>query len=156
MIGKPVFYGGVAILGGLVLAESLFLPWYSLDVTVAGTEVGSSQSAWQAMAAMDVLVFLAAVVAVAGGLLVMRRRELWLIPFAAGVAGVLLTLLGLIDLPEPGVAAVAGDTAAVGREVGGVIALVASTGIAFAGFAAGPLAQPASSDTGGPGCVAPG
>ena len=137
MLGRPAFYGGLAALGGLVLVESLFLPWYSLDLTVAGAEVGSSPSAWHAMAAMDVLLLLVVLVAVAGGVAVMRRSELSLIPFAAGIAGVLLSLLGLIDLPDAGVAAVPGDTATVGREAGGFVALVASAGVAFAGFAAG-------------------
>jgi hypothetical protein len=137
VLGRPAFYGGLAALGGLVLAESLFLPWYSLDVTVAGAEVGSSPSAWHAMSAMDVLLLLVALAAVAGGLAVVRRSELSLIPFAAGVGGVLLSLLGLIDLPDSGVAAVPGDTASVGRAAGGFVALVASAGIAFAGFAAG-------------------
>jgi hypothetical protein len=134
-----LFYGGLAVLGGLVLAESLFLPWYSLDVSVAGTEVGSSHSAWQTMALMDVLLLLTALAAVAGGVLVARRGELSPIPFAAGVAGVLMSLAGLIDLPGSGLAAVPGDTAAVGRETGAFVALVASAGIAFAGFAAGTL-----------------
>jgi hypothetical protein len=132
-------YGGLAALGGLVLAESLFLPWYSLDVTVAGAEVGSSPSAWHAMSAMDVLLLLVALAAVTGGVAVMRRSELSLVPFGAGIAGVLLSLLGLIDLPDAGVAAVPGDTATVGRQAGGFVALVASAGVAFAGFAAGTL-----------------
>jgi hypothetical protein len=133
----PALYGGVAALGGLVLAESLFLPWYSLDVTVAGAEVGATANAWHGMTSMDVLLLLAALTAVAGGVAVMRRRELSLVPFAAGIAGLLLTLFALIDLPEAGVAAVPGDTATVGRKAGGFVALVASGGIAFAGYAAG-------------------
>lgn len=143
MIGQPALYGGVAVLGGLVLAESLFLPWYSLDVTVAGAEVGSSHSAWQTMAAIDVLLLLAAVAAVAGGVAMAMRSELWAIPFAAGLAGVLLSVAGLVDLPDSGLAAVPGDTAVVGREAGPFVALVASAGIAFAGFAA--RRRPASS-----------
>jgi hypothetical protein len=132
-----LFYGALAVLGGLVLAESLFLPWYSLDVTVAGAEAGSSHSAWQAMAAMDVLLLLTAMTAVAGGVVVAWRRQLPAIVFAAGLAGLVLSLAGLIDLPDPGVDAVPGDTAVVGREAGAFVALVASAGIAFAGFAAG-------------------
>jgi hypothetical protein len=132
-------YGGVAALGGLVLAESLFLPWYSLDVSVAGAEVGSTPSAWHAMSAMDVLLLLAALTAVAGGVAVTRRPELSLVPFAAGIAAVAMALLGLADLPDAGVAAAPGDTATVGRKAGGFVALVAGAGIAFAGFAAGTL-----------------
>jgi hypothetical protein len=136
MTGQPAFYGGVAILGGLVLAESLFVPWYSLDISVAGTDAGASSSAWQTMSGMDVLLFLTATAAVAGGVLVIRRRRRSLIVLAAGAAGLILSLIGLIDLPASGLDAVPGDTASVGREVGGFVALVASAGIAFAGFAA--------------------
>jgi hypothetical protein len=139
MMGQPVFYGAVAVLGGLVLGESLFLPWYSLDVSVAGAEVVSRQSAWHAMAAMDVLLLLSALAAVAGGAAVMLRKELSPIPFAAGVAGVLLSLLGLVDLPEAKLTAAPGDTASVGREAGAFVALVGSAGIAYAGYAAGTL-----------------
>jgi hypothetical protein len=138
-MGQPVLYGAVAVLGGLVLGEALFLPWYSLDVTVAGAEVGSRHSAWHAMAAMDVLLLLAALAAVAGGVGVMRRKELSPIAFAAGVAGVLLSLVGLVDLPTAELAAVPGDTASVGREAGAFVALVASAGTAWAGYAAGTL-----------------
>jgi hypothetical protein len=137
MLGQPRFYGAVAVLGGLVLAESLFLPWYSLDISVAGTEAGTSNTAWQAMSGMDVLLFLAAIAAVAGGVLVIRRGELPLIPFAAGAVGVILSAVGLIDLPGSGLAAVPGDSASVGHKLGGFVALVASAGVAFAGVAAG-------------------
>jgi hypothetical protein len=141
MIGQPAFYGALAMLGGLVLAESLFLPWYTLEVSVAGAEVVSRQSAWHTMAIMDVLMLLTALAAVAGGAAVMRRTELSLIPFAAGVAGVLMSLLGLVDLPEADLIGVAarGDTTAVGREPGAFVALLASAGVAYAGFAAGTL-----------------
>lgn len=137
MIGQPRFYGAVAVLGGLVLAESLFLPWYSLDISVAGAEAGTSNTAWQAMSGMDVLLFVTAIAAVAGGVLAILRGERSLIPLAAGAAGLILSLVGLIDLPGSALAVVPGDTASVGREAGGFVALVASAGIAFAGFAAG-------------------
>jgi hypothetical protein len=134
-----LFYGAVAVLGGLVLAESLFMPWYSVDVTVAGVEAGAKLSAWQAMSVMDVLLALAATCAVAGGLAAIRRPELSLVPFAAGAAGIAMSLLGLLDLPAAGVEAVRGDTATVGRSAGPLIALVASFGAAYAGFRLGTL-----------------
>jgi hypothetical protein len=134
MTGWPWFYGALAVLGGLVLAESLFLPWYSLDVTVAGAEVGSSHSAWQTMALMDVLLLLCALTAIVAGAVLARRGELALVVCAAGVAGVLMSLAALIDLPDSGFAAVPGDELAVGRLAGPFVALVASAGIAFAGF----------------------
>jgi hypothetical protein len=139
MRGQPALYGGIAVLGGLVLAESLFLPWYGLELSVAGAEVGSTHSAWNAMTAMDVLLLLAAATAVAGGAALMRRPELSLVPLAAGVAGLVLSLVGLVDLPEADVAAIGGDSAAVGRKIGGFVALVASGGIAYAGYQAGAI-----------------
>jgi hypothetical protein len=129
-----LLFAGLAVLGGLVLAESLFLPWYSLDVTVAGAEAGSTHSAWQTMAVMDVLLFVTALTAIAAGAVLGRRGELALVVCAAGVGGVLMSLAGLIDLPDSGLAAVPGDEISVGRMAGPFVALVASAGIAFAGF----------------------
>jgi hypothetical protein len=134
---QRLFYGGLAILGGLVLLESLFLPWYRLDIEVAGVTVGSKQSAWQTMAAMDLLLLLTALAAIAGGAAVIRRADLSLIVFAAGVAGLVLSTAGLLDLPEASVSAVPGDTTTVGRELGAFIALIASAGVAYGGFRAG-------------------
>jgi hypothetical protein len=139
MARQRLFYGALATIGGLVLLESLFLPWYRLEVTVAGVEAGSKQSAWQTMGTMDVLLFLTALAAVAGGLAVTRRADFSLLPFAAGVAGLVMSLIGLIDLPAPALEALPGDTTSVGREVGGFVALVASGGVAYAGFRAGTL-----------------
>jgi hypothetical protein len=129
-----LFFGGLAVLAGLVLAESLFLPWYSLDITAAGTQAGSTHSAWQTMAVMDVLLFLTALTAIAAGVILARWGELALVVGAAGVAGALMSLAGLIDLPGSGLAAMPGDDLAVGRLAGPFVALVASAGIAFAGF----------------------
>jgi hypothetical protein len=136
MTGRPgsLFHGGLAVLGGLVLAESLFMPWYSLDVTVAGTDAGATHSAWQSMALMDLLLLLAALAAIASGAILARRGELAPVVCAAGVAAVLMSLAGLADLPDSGLAAVPGDDVAVGRLAGPFVALVASAGIAFAGF----------------------
>jgi hypothetical protein len=134
MSGWPRLLGGLAVLGGLVLAESLFMPWYSLDVTVAGTEAGSTHSAWQSMALMDVLLLLAALTAIASGAILARRGEPAPIVCAAGVAAVVMSLAGLIDLLDADVAALPGDDVAVGRLAGPFVALVASAGIAFAGL----------------------
>jgi hypothetical protein len=134
-----LFYGGLAAAGGLVLLESLFLPWYRLEIGVAGVEVASKQSAWQTMAAMDVLLLVAALAALAGGLAVTQRSDLSLVPFAAGVAGLLMSIAGLVDLPRAEVNAVPGDTTAVTREIGPFIAFIASAGVIYGGFRAGTL-----------------
>jgi hypothetical protein len=141
-VRAALLYGALAVAGGLVLAESLFLPWYSLQLTVADVEASSSQSAWHAMSVMDALLLLVALVAVMGGIDLARWQTPSPLLLAAGPAGLLLTLIGLIDLPEPKLSAVPGDTASVGREAGPLVALVASAGIAFAGFAARRLTAP--------------
>jgi hypothetical protein len=133
MSGWPRLLGVLAVLGGLVLAESLFMPWYSLDVTVAGVEARSTHNAWQSMALMDVLLLLAALTAIAAGVMLARRGGRAWVVGAAGVAAVLMSLAGLIDLPESDLAAAPGDDVAVGRLAGPYVALVASVGIAFAG-----------------------
>jgi hypothetical protein len=133
MSGWLRLLGGLAVLGGLVLAESLFMPWYSIDVTVAGTEARSTHSAWESMAWMDVLLLLAALTAVASGVTLFRRGGRAPVVCAAGVAAVAMSLAGLIDLPDSGFAAVPGDDVAVGRLAGPFAALVASVGIVFAG-----------------------
>jgi hypothetical protein len=130
----PRLLGVLAVLGGLVLAESLFMPWYSLDVTVAGVDARSTHSAWQSMALMDVLLLLAALTAIAAGATLARRGEGGSIVCAAGVAAVLMSLVGVTDLPEADLAAVPGDEMAIGRLAGPFVALVASAGIALAGL----------------------
>jgi hypothetical protein len=137
MARQRLFCAALAIMGGLVLLESLFLPWYRLDIEVADVAVASKQSAWQTMAVMDVLLFLTALAAIGGGVAIVRRPDLSLIAFAAGVAGLVLSAAGLLDLPASDVAAMEGDIATVSRELGGFIALIASAGVAYAGFRAG-------------------
>jgi hypothetical protein len=122
------------VFGGLVLAESLFMPWYSLDVAVAGADAGATHSAWQSMALMDLLLLVAALTAIASGAILARRGVLAPVVCAAGVAAVLMSLAGLADLPDSSVPAASGDEVAVGRLAGPFVALVASAGIAFAGF----------------------
>ena len=141
---QRLFHGVLATVGGLVLLESLFLPWYGLEVTVGGVTAGNSQSAWQTMSAMDLLLLMAGLAAVAGGALTVRSAEFAVVPLLAGGAGVLLSLLGLLDLPDAGVSAVPGDTVSVERRIGPFVALIASVGIAYAGFRAWGARRPAA------------
>ena len=133
-MSRPRLLGVLAVLSGLVLAESLFMPWWRLDVTVAGAEAGSEHSAWQSMALIDVLL-LVALAAIGAGAVLARRGELSLVVGVAGAAGVLISLAGLIDLPDSDLAAAPGDDVSTGRLAGPFVALIASAGITFAGLA---------------------
>ena len=105
---------------GVVLLASLWLPWYSGPFTGR-----ASLSAWQSLAAVDVLLALIAASAVA--LLVVTAVEgVPAVPIAlsvfvafAGMLGVVLVLIRLLSLPD-GVA---------GREWGLWLALAGAVGI---------------------------
>ncbi|MGH2764076.1 MAG: hypothetical protein ACRDLD_16095 [Thermoleophilaceae bacterium] len=129
------FHGVLAAAGGLVLLESLFVPWYGVEVVTAGVAAGNSQSAWQTMSVMDVLLCLAALAAMAGGISMARPGASTRPVLIAGAAGLALSLLGLIDLPESELSATGGDSVEVERKIGPFLALVASGGILFAAVA---------------------
>jgi hypothetical protein len=111
----------VAAVSGAALFLSLFLPWYS-----AG---GEDATAWQSLAAIDVV--LALVAAVAAALLpVTASQRVPAVPVAlsafvtiAGLIGLLLVLVRLASLPG----------AADGREPGLWLALLAAIGIVAGG-----------------------
>ena len=128
----------VAGASGLGLLTVLFLPWYGVDVSVAGfVTTSKGLNAWEAFRLIDALLFLVAVVAVCVPL---ARAAGWLptdaasaVLVCAGGLGVLLVLYRLIDLPGPGADPIAGDTIDFGRRLGLVLGLMATAGIAYGG-----------------------
>ena len=85
----------VGAASGVALLVSLFVPWYE----------GPDRSAWEALAALDVLLALVAAAAVAL-LLVTAAQSVPAVPMAlsifvafAGMLAVLLVVLRLLDLP---------------------------------------------------------
>ena len=54
----------IAAVSGLVLLVVMFLPWYGVDVNVAGFSASTSVTAWESMSFIDILLFLVALVAV--------------------------------------------------------------------------------------------
>jgi hypothetical protein len=112
----------LAAASGVALLVSLFLPWY-----------GPSASAWESLAAIDVLL---AFVAATGVLLavVTAAQKVPAVPVAlsalivlAGAFGVVLVLLRLLDLPD----GVAGREWAIWLGLAGAVGIVAGALLAM-------------------------
>jgi hypothetical protein len=141
----------IAAVSGAVLIVVLFLPWYGVDVEVAGFSASESASAWEALSFIDILLFLVGLVALG----VPAARMAGVLPadvpgalllVAAGVVGLLLVLYRLIDIPAPDVPAVAEDAVDFGRRIGVFLAVLATAGIAYGGWRAN-AERPAASTT---------
>jgi hypothetical protein len=155
----------IAAVSGVVLLISLFLPWYGVDVNIAGIAAGSaSASAWEALDFIDILLFLVALVAIgvpvakATGSLPADVPGPLLVLVAGGLA-VLLVLFRIVDLPTPDL----GGGIDFSRKWGIFLGLIAAVGVAYGGWRANeeapvtsasapsppppPPAPPASSDT---------
>jgi hypothetical protein len=109
----------VAGLGGLLLAVSLFLPWYR-DTTVvfqdnlaepilAVSLGGSEVTAWEAFSVVDILLALVAALAIAVPIVSVatsgpaKAIGLEVITSVTGLLGVLLVAFRLVDAPFDGV-----------------------------------------------------
>jgi hypothetical protein len=122
----------LAAAGGVVLLVAMFLSWYGYDVSggapgVAEAAADRTSNAWQMFAWIDLLLALAAVVAIAWGALgasapALIRRETVL---AAGLLATALIVYRLVDLPVPEI-----DSPLVTvrgtREAGAFVALLGS------------------------------
>jgi hypothetical protein len=137
----------IAGASGVVLLIALFLPWYGVDLEVAGASIGGDVNAWEAMGFIDILLFLVALFAIA----VPVARAVGSLPedvpaglavLVAGGFGLVLVLFRLIDVPGPDVPAIAGDTIDVGRRAGLFVGLIAVAGIAYGGWMASAEAEP--------------
>jgi hypothetical protein len=137
----------IAGASGVVLLIALFLPWYGVDLEVAGASIGGDVNAWEAMGFIDILLFLVAVAAIAVPLAraagsLSEDVPAGLAVLVAGAFGLVLVLFRLIEVPGPDVPAIAGDTIDVGRKAGVFVALVATAGIAYSGWRASAEAEP--------------
>jgi hypothetical protein len=142
----------IAGVSGVVLLIVLFLPWYGVDVDVAGFSASESVNAWEAMGFIDILLFLIAVVAIG----VPAARATGSLPedvpgslllLGAGLLGLLLVLFRIIDIPAPDVPAIAEDSVDFGRKIGLFLGLVATAGIAYGGWRANAEAPADASTT---------
>jgi hypothetical protein len=133
----------IAGASGLALLVVMFLPWYGVDV--AG--FSESWNAWKALSFIDLLLFLAALLAIgyavakAAGALPPDVPWATLVT-AAGAAAVLLILFRIIDMPTPDVPSIAQGTIDFGRKIGLFLGLVAAAGIAYGGWRA--MGEPVS------------
>jgi hypothetical protein len=131
----------IAGVSGVVLLIALFLPWYGVDVNVAGFSASQSVNAWEAMSFIDILLFLVALIAI--GVPVARATNTLppdipgtLLLLGAGALGLLLVLFRLIDIPAPDVPAIASDSVDFGRKFGLFVGLIAAAGITYGGWRA--------------------
>ena len=129
----------IAGISGLALFVILFLPWYGVDVNVAGFSASETASAWEAFDMTDILLFLVAVVAVGAAALRLADSMPEGVPVAAIVTGagalaLLLVLFRLIELPGPDIPDVAGAGIDFGRRFGIFLGLIAAGGVAYGGY----------------------
>ena len=127
----------IAGVGGLLLFLFMFIDWYGVDVDIAGFEASGGFNAWQAFSLIDILLFLAAAVAIA----ITVARALGALPALpmpagqivaiAGAVAVVLILFRLIVTPDAG-----GDEFDVTRKIGIFLGLISAGAIAFGGYTA--------------------
>ena len=150
----------IAGISGVVLLISMFLKWYSVSVSGGGGILGNTNfgvadaNAWQAFGLIDLIIFLCAVVAIAGAILRAMARDVDLpwpmatVTLGAGALAFLLILFRLlvdpVDVPDlPG--AVDVD---VGRGIGLFLGLISAAGVAYGGWRAMSEAPGASTGAG--------
>jgi len=134
---------GLLIAAGsaLLLILSLFLPWYAVSASLGPgvPAVSATVTGWESFSYTDLLLFLAAAVAIAAAALTAAGSlpDLPLgvgqIVMGAGALALLLVLFRLLNLP--------GDTSEIvgvdiGRRIGPFVALIAAAGVMFGGMQA--------------------
>ena len=124
---------------GLALLLFMFLPWYGVDVNVAGFSASESGNAWEVFSTIDLVLFLVAAVAIGATVAKAAGALPADVPVAAIVAGaggvaVLLVLYRLVDLPGPDIPQVAGGGIEFGRKFGIFLGLIAAGGVAYGGY----------------------
>jgi hypothetical protein len=124
---------------GLALLVVMFLPWYGVDVQVAGFSSSESGNAWEVFSTIDILLFLVSLVAVGAAVGKLADVLLSDLPVAAivtgaGVLAVLLILYRIIDLPGPDIPQIVENNVDFGRKIGLFLGLIAAGGVAYGGY----------------------
>jgi hypothetical protein len=128
----------IAALGGLTLLISLFLPWYTREVDIAGALLSSSWSAWASVPVTAAILFGVAGAALAlpagraiglplGGLRVDR------VLVALGLLALMLVIWRIASIPGDGLDTVPGDRADDGRAIGLLLALLGAAAVLAGG-----------------------
>jgi hypothetical protein len=128
----------LAALGGLALLISLFLPWYTREVDIAGALLSSSWSGWASVPVTAAVLF-----GVAGAAIALPAAQAIGLPLRGLRVDRVLTALGLLALvlvswrlaviPGGGLDTVPGDRAADGRAIGLLLALLGAAAVALGG-----------------------
>ena len=126
----------IAAAGGAVLLIAMLLPWYTRDTEVAGVLFSESWNAWQSVPPVAMLLFVVGVAAIglplARALAAPGLRTDRLLT-ALGLLAVGLMLIRLIDVPIAEIDPQSGDRVDTGRGPALLLALLATTAIAFGG-----------------------
>jgi hypothetical protein len=137
----------IAGVSGLLLFVFMFLPWYGGEATVSlpgGGDISASVSdnAWEAFSFIDLIFFVAAVIAVAmaiaravGAMPADLPAPAGLIAAIAGTVAVILILYRLIDTPGVEVSGPSVDFD-ISPKIGIFLSLIAAAGITFGGYTA--------------------
>ena len=139
----------IAGVSGLLLFVFMFLPWYGGEATVSlpgGGDISASVSdnvnAWEAFSFIDLILFVAAVIAVAmaiaravGAMPADLPAPAGLIAAIAGTVSVILILYRLIDTPGVEVSGPSVDFD-ISPKIGIFLSLIAAAGITFGGYTA--------------------
>jgi hypothetical protein len=128
----------IAAGSGFVLIISLFLEWYSVDVTGFRGSL-PTVTGWKALGFIDILLFLIGVIAIA--VAVMRAMNVMpaslpaspgLIVLALGGFATVLVLFRIISIPDGGLGSLPGVS--VGRSFGVFLAFLAAAGVTLGGW----------------------
>ena len=125
----------IAGASGLTLIVVLFLPWYGVDVNIAGFAASGNASAWEAFSFIDILLFLVSLAAMA---IVAAKASGNLSPdvpapvvlLGLGALAVLLVIYRIIDIPAGDVP----DGVDLSRKLGVFIALIGAAAVAYGGW----------------------
>src|SRR4051794_951676 len=128
----------IAGISGLVLLIDLWFKWYGVKVSAGGAlqnfSIGVSATAWEAFGFIDILLFLVALIAIAGAVLKAMDRmpdlpwPMGALLTGAGVFALILIIFRIIDTPV--------DTHGVNgidvtRKIGVWIGLLAAAGLTY-------------------------
>jgi len=117
----------VAAGAGLALVISLFMPWYGVNLG----PISAAGSGWEWFTYMDLLLFLVGAAGVGVAVPMMQKRLAALFvsvgPVLLGLGGLALALVLFRTFDPPS------DAPGLGREIGLVVALIASAGVAYGG-----------------------